>query len=235
MKILSYNLEKHRAAAELEEVVESSEVQVVCLQEATVEDLPSSIAGLDLVVATENNRLGLAIYASRLWEIGASASEKFEKSLHDRIAAPAEERLLAVELRDPSSNAELVVASLHASPLTSLNSRRRRQILSGLASLEALGDATPLLMAGDFNYPIFRKHLEQVLQWEGYSLTFANDRTYSRGPVRGHFDFVASRDLLIERVSTLPRGASDHRPILVEAQVTDVTPIKLNRTRTRAA
>ena len=34
---------------------------------------------------------------------------------------------------------------------------------------------------------------------------------------RGHFDFATSRGLEIDKVETLPRGASDHLPILVLA------------------
>ena len=34
----------------------------------------------------------------------------------------------------------------------------------------------------------------------------------------GHFDFATSQGLEIESVETLPRGASDHLPILISAE-----------------
>ncbi|HEX2247404.1 MAG TPA: endonuclease/exonuclease/phosphatase family protein, partial [Arthrobacter sp.] len=47
----------------------------------------------------------------------------------------------------------------------------------------------------------------------------SNRRTYTRYKVfQGHFDFATSLGLNIESVETLPRGESDHLPILVSAE-----------------
>lgn len=225
MNVLSYNLEKHKAASELEELFIENKVDVACLQEVTVEDLPDSIAGLNLVASTKYNRLGLAIFVSPLYNVIFSIAEKFKKSLHDIIAEPAVERLLAVEVEEEGRT--FIIANLHASPLTSLNVKRRKQILTGLSTLKRLGGATPLLMTGDFNYPIFQKHLEKILNDKGYELTLSNNHTYSRAFIKGHFDFVASKDFSVSNVSTLTKGLSDHHPILIDADPLDVEPIHL--------
>jgi len=53
----------------------------------------------------------------------------------------------------------------------------------------------------------------------GYALSLSDRRTYTRYKVfKGHFDFATSLGLDIESVETLPRGKSDHLPILVTAE-----------------
>ena len=46
MKVISYNLRKHRAATELRELVERHGADLLCLQEADTTDIPDDIGGL---------------------------------------------------------------------------------------------------------------------------------------------------------------------------------------------
>jgi exonuclease III len=62
MKVISYNLRKHRAAGELMHLVERHGADVLCLQEADTSDIPDEISGLRLADSTQRNRLGLAVY-----------------------------------------------------------------------------------------------------------------------------------------------------------------------------
>ncbi len=62
MKVISYNLNKHKAIGELDDLVESTGADILCLQEAETDALPAEVAGLQLVDATARNRLGLAVY-----------------------------------------------------------------------------------------------------------------------------------------------------------------------------
>lgn len=71
-------------------------------------------------------------------------------------------------------------------------------------------------MVGDYNYPVFKENLGQTIREHGYALTLSDDHTYTRYRVfRGHYDFATSVGFEIQRVTTLPQGMSDHRPILV--------------------
>src|SRR5215204_1704036 len=101
MKVISYNLRKHRAAGELNALVERYHADVLCLQECDTTDMPASIGGLRLADATSRNRLGLAVYyrenTFRVVDIRALA---LKKSMHDRVLKPAEERMLGVRLHD---------------------------------------------------------------------------------------------------------------------------------------
>ena len=221
MKVISYNLRKHRAATELTSLVQRHAPDVLCLQECDTTDMPASIGDLRLAEATSRNRLGLAVYyrenTFRLVEVRSMA---LKKSMHDRVLKPAEERMLGVRLHDIDENRELIVASFHAAPLTALNSLRRHQIRTALTELGQLGEGLPVLMVGDYNYPVFKENLSQKVREHGYELSLSDARTYTRYRFfRGHYDFATSVGLTIDKVRTLPQGRSDHLPILVTASI----------------
>ncbi|MEO8527586.1 MAG: endonuclease/exonuclease/phosphatase family protein [Pseudolysinimonas sp.] len=217
MRTLSYNLEKHKAAGELVALTERYDLDVLCLQECQTTDLPVELGPLHLADATQRNRLGLAIYHRRdRFESLETKAYSLKRGLHDRIAAPAHERLLACRLRDVVEGRDLLVASFHASPLTASNSLRRNQIASAHARLRDFGPGLPALMVGDYNYPLGKAKLGARMLKGGYDLTLSDTRTYTRYKiVRGHFDFATSAGMTIDGIETLTRGASDHMPILV--------------------
>lgn len=219
MRIISYNLRKNRAVAELVALHQSHSPDLICLQEADTATLPKTVGSLSLIHTTEKNRLGLAIYAATdRFEVAAAESYRLKSSLHDRALSPAHERLLGVRLYDHVMGRGLVAASFHAAPLTALNSLRRHQIKTAHHSLKTLGGGLPSLMVGDFNYPVFKNNLDSKVRTHGFDLSVSDKRTYTRYKVfRGHFDFATSYGLNVESVVTLPRGSSDHLPILVKA------------------
>ena len=220
MRVISYNLRKHRAATELVALVGEHDPDILCLQECDTTDLPDAIDGLSLVQATSGNRLGLAMYLrSNTFRVEQVRTIGLKKSLHDRVLKPAHERVLGARLFDIDRSRGLIVASFHAAPLTALNSLRRNQIRAGLDALQALGPELPVLMVGDYNYPVFKESLGQTVREHGYRLTLSDDRTYTRYRVfRGHYDFATSSGFHISNITTLPQGTSDHRPILVTAE-----------------
>ena len=221
MRVISYNLRKHRAAGELQVLVETHGAEVLCLQEADTTDIPEELAGLRLAEATQRNRLGLAVYyRESSFRLQGVRALSLKKSLHDRVLKPAEERMLGVRLHDIDAGREIIVASFHAAPLTALNSLRRHQIRTALAELQDLGPDLPVLMVGDYNYPVFKEKLGQRVRDQGYELSLSDARTYTRYRFfRGHYDFVTSSGFDVETVRTLPQGLSDHLPILVTARI----------------
>lgn len=220
MRVISYNLRKHRAATELVSLVGEHDPDILCLQECDTTDLPERIGGLELVQATSGNRLGLAMYLrGNQFRVEQVRTIGLKKSLHDRVLKPANERVLGARLLDIDAGRGLIVASFHAAPLTALNSLRRTQIRAALDALQALGEELPVLMVGDYNYPVFKESLGQTVREHGYRLTLSDDRTYTRYRVfRGHYDFATSKGFDISQITTLPQGTSDHRPILVTAE-----------------
>ncbi len=219
MRVISYNLRKHRAAGEIADLAEHHAADVLCLQEADTSALPGEVGGLRLAEATQRNRLGLAVYyRESSFRLTAVRTIALKKSLHDMVLRPAEERMLGVRLHEIDSGRALVVASFHAAPLTAMNSLRREQIRTALAELQRLGPGLPALMVGDYNYPVFKERLGQSVREQGYELTLSDSRTYTRYRLfRGHYDFATSAGFEIDTVRTLPQGLSDHLPILVTA------------------
>ncbi|GAA4358684.1 endonuclease/exonuclease/phosphatase family protein [Microbacterium rhizosphaerae] len=221
MRVISYNLRKHRAVGELAAIVEAHAADILCLQECDTTDMPFELAGLRLADSTQRNRLGLAVYyrenSYRTLEVRSMA---LKKSLHDRVLKPAEERMLGVRLHDIDAGREMIVASFHAAPLTALNSLRRHQIRAALEELEELGPGLPALMVGDYNYPVFKENLGQKIREQGYELSMSDAHTYTRYRFfRGHYDFATSSGFDIKAVRTLPQGLSDHLPVLITAEV----------------
>lgn len=221
MRVISYNLRKHRAALELQELVTERGVDVLCLQECDTTDIPDHIAGLQLADATRLNRLGLAVYAREsAYRIGETLTLSLKKSIHDRVLRPAHERVLGVRLHDIDDNRDFIVASFHAAPLTALNSLRRHQIRVALHELGQLGDGLPVLMVGDYNYPVFKENLSQRMREAGYELSMSDSRTYTRYRFfKGYYDFATSIGFQIDAITTLPQGSSDHLPIQIDASL----------------
>ena len=219
MRVISYNLRKHRAVDELHELVTARGVDVLCLQECDTTDIPDEIAGLKLADATRMNRLGLAVYArASAYRVGATVSLALKKSLHDRVLRPAHERVLGVRLHDIDDNRDFIVASFHAAPLTALNSLRRHQIKVALSELGQLGEGLPILMVGDYNYPVFKENLSQRMREAGFELSMSDSRTYTRYRFfKGYYDFATSVGFHIDDITTLPQGSSDHLPIQIDA------------------
>lgn len=221
MRVISYNLRKHRAATELDELVAAHHPDILCLQEVDTTDLPATIAGLTLIGSTQGNRLGLALFArTNMFRVDTVRTIELKTSLHDRMLKPAHERVLGVRMHEIDSNRGLIVASFHAAPLTARNSLRRNQIRAALDELQSMGPGLPVLMVGDYNYPVFKENLGAAVRDHGYALTLSDDHTYTRYRVfRGHYDFATSVGFAIDGIRTLPQGDSDHRPILVTADV----------------
>jgi endonuclease/exonuclease/phosphatase (EEP) superfamily protein YafD len=229
IKVISYNLRENHASGELMDLAESTAADVLCLQEADTTALPETIGDLKLADATKRNRLGLAVYyRSSRFSNRSTQTFALKKSLHDRVLKPAHERLIGTRLVDAEDDREIIVASFHAAPLTALNSLRRTQIYAAHEALQSMGDGPlPTLMVGDYNYPWFTQNLsEKVQQKNGYELTLSDKLTYTRYRfVKGHFDFATSIGLTIDQITTMPSGASDHKPILVTASYLETVPV----------
>lgn len=220
LKIVSYNLRKHAAGHELADIAATHDVDVLCLQECDADALPERLHHLILADATKTNRLGLAIYVREArFDIIETKVFAVHKSVHDRVLAPAHERLLAAHLHDRETNEDVLVGSFHAAPLTASNSLRRKQISAAHVGMRSLADDIPAVMVGDFNYPWFIRGLERRLTTTGYNLMRSTEPTYLRYKFfTGYFDFVTSTGFDIKQVDVLPAGASDHRAISLDAE-----------------
>lgn len=222
LNIISYNLKYNRANGELADLVTDYEADVLCVQECYSNLLSQSIGHLDLADKTKANRLGLAIYFNpKRFNVLRTESFPLKKAIHDRLLAPAEERLLVTKLYDKRSGQEVLIGSFHATPPSATNYIRRKQIQMAHEKLLSLSDRNnPVIMVGDYNYPIFKRGLKVAIEKSGYQLNRSDKPTYYLSKlIRAHFDLATSINTQIEKVTTLPRGLSDHAPILVQATI----------------
>jgi len=221
MKLISYNLHHNNAAGELAPLAALHDPDALCLQEADTAVLPARIGDLELVQSTSDSRLGLAIYLrTSRFDPRSLLTVPLEKSLHDLVMKPGEERLATVRAHDAVHGGEVLISSFHAAPLTASNSLRRQQIRTAFAALHDLGPTLPSLMVGDFNYPLFQSGLAKHVGSFGYDLSRSDTSTYrSYGVLRGRYDLALSRGYQNSIVTSLPQDGSDHLPILVETAV----------------
>lgn len=219
LNIISYNLKYHKASSELSGLVSRYETDVLCIQECYSEQLPNTINDLVLAEKTRFNRLGLAIYYKPgRFGLRQTNSYPLKKSVYDKLFAPAEERLLVTKLYDDHTKQDILVGSFHATHIIATNSVRRHQIDTAHRTLKELSANSPAIMVGDYNYPLFKKGLKVFIERNGYNLTLSDKPTYYLTKmIRTHLDLATSINTQIERVMTLPKGISDHAPILVEA------------------
>jgi exodeoxyribonuclease-3 len=217
--LMSYNLWKNQAVADLDGLIARHPVDILCVQEANTATLPRTLGDLRLSASTDNDRLGLAIYTrDGRFSVRQTRSFALTRSIHDRLMGSTPERLVGANLVDEATGDDLVVASFHAAPLSDPNVVRRAQIRRAHHLLTKLGGGLPTIMIGDFNYPWFARHLAECMAKAGYTLSRGAASTYHRFPIlRGTFDLATSIGYDLGPIRTLAQGLSDHLPIVVTA------------------
>jgi endonuclease/exonuclease/phosphatase family metal-dependent hydrolase len=133
------------------------------------------------------------------------------KSVYEKLFGWNNERALVAEFYDYRSHRKIVIVSLHATHLVASNSLRRRQIGEVFRRLEHQN--APVVIAGDYNYPLFHSKLKTFITEKEYELHIPPDVTYKARKYKGKFDFVSTRHVLSTQLSVLPEGQSDHSPI----------------------
>ncbi len=221
LKIISYNLKYHRANKELESLAINYDADILCIQECHAEKLPDRIAHLTLGEKTASGKFNLAIYyrMGRFFATDTS-SHVLKNSVLERIYMPQMERLLVTKIYDCITRREFSIGSFHATHLIASNYLRRSQIKDAHDLLADISGKSSAIMVGDYNYPLFKRGLKVCIEESGYQMNLSDHPTYYLNKfMRAHFDLATSINAEIERVLTLPKGISDHAPILVHVAV----------------
>jgi endonuclease/exonuclease/phosphatase (EEP) superfamily protein YafD len=150
----------------------------------------------------------------------STKSHILKDSILERVYMPPMERLLVTELRDKSSKQNLSIGSFHATHFIASNYLRRAQIKSAHSKLAEVGQGSPAIMVGDYNYPLFKRRLKAFIEKGGYELSLSDKPThYLSKAFRLRLDLATSINAQVERVLSLPKGISDHTPILVQVVI----------------
>lgn len=221
LNIISYNLKYHRANRELAGLCESYDADILCLQECFADSLPKTISHMVLADKTQGGRFNLAIYyRPERFRPVTTESHALKRSVIEKMYMQPTERLLVGKLHDLQSKQDIIIGSFHATHHVASNYLRRQQIQIAHEKLSELCGQNPAIMVGDYNYALFKKHLKVFIENSGYQMTKSDLPTYYfHKMMRLHFDLTTSVNTNIKRVCTLPRGLSDHAPILVQALV----------------
>jgi endonuclease/exonuclease/phosphatase (EEP) superfamily protein YafD len=174
---------------------------------------------LSVVSVTATNYYRVALYVrDDRFEVVDATSFRLFRSIHDRLLGYTGERLAAARLHDVVTDRDLVVGSLHATPLTDPNTSRLRQVADAHRHLRGMGRGLPVVMAGDFNFPILRTSLRWHAAFYGFKVSRSRTGTYqshTRKYMRGSFDLATTSGFTVNEIVTLPQKASDHKPILL--------------------
>lgn len=221
LNIISYNLKYHRANRELAGLCESYDADILCLQECFAATLPQHISHMKLADKTTTGRFNLAIYYKpRRFKSIVTESHSLQKSFIEKMYMPQTDRLLVSKLQDIHSSSQIIVGSFHATHHIASNYLRRKQIQSAHNKLSELCADNPAIMVGDYNYLLFKKKLKIFIEGGGYQMTKSDLPTYYFHKMfKMHLDLTTSINTNIKKVYTLPKGLSDHSPILVQALV----------------
>lgn len=214
---MSYNLRFHTAYHELEDIVRTHKVDVLCLQECLASDLKTSIGELRLGAVTNKGSQGMAIYYHPdKFALGKDESYELPESRFETWFSEEErQRLLTLQLRQ-ADGSSLLIANIHATHLVATNSLRRKQIAAAFDMLNSQSDNGPAVLIGDYNYPFFIKRLRKGIEQAGFRFVGSTHPTFKSRFFKGYFDFVSFRNMQLHSIARLPFNTSDHAPILAD-------------------
>lgn len=234
LRITSYNLWFHKAYREIAKVIKKRPPDVLCLQECYPDDLKRELEGMVLAgtdrythrlpikhrkvapvfAGTLGGNVGMAIY----YNPTKLVLENLETFI---LPLPWQERrggriIQLAKFRDIATKKTLFIANIHLSALLAPNRARRKQLREALDWVAVRSDAQPVVLAGDFNYPLAPGLLRTLMDRQGYAEcgTHFSERTHISRLVKGKFDRIFISSKLVEKgYDILPFGLSDHAPV----------------------
>jgi exodeoxyribonuclease-3 len=216
LHLITYNLHFHLAYEEISQLQQQHNPDIVCIQECVVQSLDKRIGDLRLAAHTTIGEQGLAIYLrDKRFKVLRQFADILPLSFYERVRPEDRERLLVAEVEDKKTGKRLFVACFHATHLVASNHHRRKQIAYSIKALDQLRGDTPIILAGDYNYPLFHKRLTKFVKHRDYQLAISAEHTFKSMVSFGKFDLAAVSNVHSVSAEALPQNGSDHRPVLV--------------------
>ncbi len=230
---LTYNLHYNRASTELSSVIKQCNPGIIFLQElltdesslSNVIDLGYELADFSNSFLRKNKIYGVAtFYKPTLYKVHHRKSLSLPSSVYQLMTFLIRNRknprtVLRTDFEIKKSSKILSTYNIHFTP-TATNSLRIKQLNNTLSDI-AVNQKTPLVIAGDFNYPYGRKKLEEILST--YHLQEATNNVFytsqqkfilKKFMIKLKLDYVFYRNISLLSNERVEVHHSDHFPIL---------------------
>ena len=255
--LLTYNVLFYRAFIYLNNILKKYQPDIVCLQEVeTTEDNLNSFKdqsyaladyancfisfGKIYGVATFYNKKRFSLIKSKTIPLGRSLYENFSLLLQMFKKRGIRRTMLITDFYLKSNKKVITFYNIHLCAI-SLNNLRLKQL--NMINFEELNNQNPLIITGDFNFPIERKKLENIMN--KYKLKEATNKLfythrYPKNPKEYQYrllqrlfgkitkkfwgdkfklDYIYYRGLKNLTTQRLDVSLSDHYPILAEFEL----------------
>jgi endonuclease/exonuclease/phosphatase (EEP) superfamily protein YafD len=220
LMLLSYNLRFHTAYPEVKQLAQQYPLDIVCLQECHTTELDQNIGDLTLAVKSDRGELGLAMYCrTDRFKVIRTFESELPKSLYEQARPDDRVRLIIAEVAVKATKERLFIGCVHATHLIASNWLRRQQLAHTFSLLDELAGNSSIILAGDYNYPLFQQKLYNFIQSYNYRLISVDQPTYRDRLFAGKYDFASVRNVQGAQAVVLPQNKSDHMPVLLITQL----------------
>lgn len=230
---LTYNLHYNRASSHLNSVIKQCNPGIIFLQElltderslSNVIDMGYELADFSNSFLRKDNIYGVAtFYKPTLYKVRHRKSLSLPSSVIQMMTFLLKNRknprtVLRTDFEIKKSPHILSTYNIHFTP-PATNTLRLKQLGITLGDI-AVNQKTPLVIAGDFNYPYGRKKLEEMLaiyhlQEATNNILFTSQQKFilKKFSIKLKLDYVFYRNITLLNNERVEVHHSDHFPIL---------------------
>ncbi len=228
--VLTYNLLYHRAAKQLKEVFWEHGPDLLFFQEMItsdhelklIEKMGYRLADFSNSFIRSGQIFGVAtFYNPKIFKAVSSRSFDlpygfFEALLFLLKKGEVPRTVLETQLELKESKKKITIYNIHLSAVA-MNTVRQRQILNTFRELK-LEKKTPVIIAGDFNYPYNRRDFEELIKEYNLkeatrNLSFTSN-FLKLSPLKLKLDYILYKNLMLIETQRVNIKLSDHYPII---------------------
>ncbi|MBI2051374.1 endonuclease/exonuclease/phosphatase family protein [Candidatus Roizmanbacteria bacterium] len=235
--LLTYNLLLNRATGELKEIISAHKPDLLCFQEINtdlsnlreIENHGYRLADFSNSFMRQGRVFGVAtFYNPRVFSLSQTFSFDLPNSLYQIIMFILHNKknprtVLKTEFVAKKNGKKVTTYNIHLTPFAT-NSFRIKQIKNTLQDLH-LARKSPVVIAGDFNFPYGRKKFEEIIRV--YDLKEATNNvmfTLERKvlkffSIKLKLDYILYKNMSAHKNEVIHVKHSDHFPILTKFEL----------------
>ncbi len=228
--LLTYNLFYNKGVNQLQQIFLSNNPELLFFQEVIkdeivfkkIESYGYQLAGFSQSFSVAGQTFGVAtLYDPKTIKLISSKNLYIPPSFLEMLFFVLLKRgkilrtVLKTEFEHKRTRKRIITYNIHLSSIA-MNNIRRKQIKSVFDDL-VLGKKSPIVIAGDFNYPYRRRAFESLISLS--ELEEATKNIYFTNnflrilPIKLKLDYILYKNLILEETKLINIKASDHYPI----------------------